>query len=107
MVRSKIIVIDDKLIHGLLADPRFLKMFPAIDAALKAGRFKIEASVKSGACKPCQVKAKQFGVDAMAAKIVLSQLSLEDKEKLKSFLNTDQVKIVFKTKQGKIVQIDF
>lgn len=107
MEKSKIVVVDDKLVHGLLMDPRFLHMFPVIDAALKAGRFKIEASVKAGSCKPCQVKAKQFTVDAMSAKLALSQLSADDKEKLKSFLNTNQVKIVFKTKQGKIVQIDF
>ena len=107
MEKSKLVVVDDKLVHGLLADPRFLNMFPAIDVSLKAGRFKIEASVKVGTCKPCQVKAKQFHVDAMSAKLALSQLGAEDREKLKGFLNTNQVKIVFKTKQGKIVQIDF
>lgn len=107
MQKTKITIVDDKLAHGLLGDFRFLKLFPTINDALKAGRFKIESSVKAGQCRPCQIRSKQFSVDAMSVKVALAELNSEDRIKFKNFLHTEQVKIVFKTKQGKIVQIDF
>lgn len=107
MSKNKVVVIDDKIINELIYSSKFLEMFPSVSEAVKAGRLKIEASVKAGTCKPCQIKSKQPRVDSMSAKVAISQLSPSDKENLKKFLDTEQVKVVFKAANEKIVQINF
>ena len=101
MEKTKIVIVDDKLVLGLLGDSRFLDLFPAIKSSVKEGRLRLDESVVDGTCKPCQVRSKQYVVDAMSVKKTLAKLSDEDKQKFKNFLNTEQVKVIFKSKEGK------
>ena len=107
MGRRKIVIVDDKLVLGLISDKRILDILPALADAMSVGRQRLHKDVKSGNCKTCQIKFKQYAVDAMSVKKALVELSASDKVKFKDFLNTEQVKIVFKSKDGSITQVDY
>jgi hypothetical protein len=106
-MKTKVVIIDDKLILGLLHDSRFLNIFPEINKIVMDGRDRLVKSIENKACKKCNAALKQRIVDAMSVKKKLASLSADDKVKLKDFLNTEQVKIVFKSKEGRIIQIDY
>lgn len=107
MDKHKIIVIDDRIAARLAVDTKVFEMFPAVRVAVENSRAQAESSVKVAKCKPCHAGVIRSHVRTMAIKVAIAQLSVEDRQKLKDHLNTQQVRIVFKTKDGKTTQIDF
>lgn len=106
MKKNKLIVIDDKIAYMLLADKRFMSEFPSVSAFLQKEKEKPVAAAAKG-CKPCQARSAQAAASIISIKKALSQLSAEDKVKFKDYMSTSHVKVVFKSQDNKIVQIDF
>ena len=106
-MNSKSIILDDKAVFGLIKDTKFLEQFPNIKEALEAAKDKANSHVIKQGCKPCQVKSKQVAIDLMAVKKSIARFCDEDKVKIKEFLKTDKVIIIFSNDKNVISQIDF
>lgn len=106
-MNSKSVVLDDKLTFELLKNAKFLEQFPNINAALEAAKNKAASHIVKQGCKPCQLRSKQISIDLMSVKKAMSRFSDEDKTKLKEFIKTDLVIIVFKSEDNKITKIEF
>lgn len=108
MENLPLIVLDDGKIASMLNDESFLAEFKNIKMALEAGRARAAAvPAKNKGCKPCQAKARNVAVDLMSVKKSIARMSDEDKIKMKKFLKTEKIRIVFKAEDGKLVQLTF
>jgi hypothetical protein len=106
-MNSKSIILDDKAVFGLLNDTKFLDQFPSIKEALEAAKNKANSHIVKQGCKPCQVRSKQIAIDLMAVKKSIVRFCDEDKLKIKEFLKTDKVIIIFNNDKNVLSQIDF
>jgi len=106
-MNSKIITLDDKVVFGLLSDNNFLEQFPNIKAALEAAKSKAASIVVKQGCKPCQLRSKKISIDLMSVKKAIARFSDEDKIKIKEFLKTEKLVIVFSNDKNEISKIDF
>ena len=106
-MNSKLITLDDKVVFGLLSNNNFLEQFPNIKAALEAAKSKAASIVVKQGCKPCQLRSKKISIDLMSVKKAIARFSDEDKAKMKEFLKTDEIKIIFRSEDNKITKIEF
>ena len=106
-MNSKYLMLDDKVVFGLLKDNTIGDQFPSVKAALEAAKNKAESHVVKQGCKPCQVRAKQVTMDIMAVKKAIARLGDEDKVKIKELLKTEKVIVVFKGDNNVASKIEF
>lgn len=106
-MNSKFVMLDDKVTFGLLNNEEFLEKFPNIKAALEAAKNKAASMVVKQGCKPCQLRSRQMSIDLMSVKKAIARFSDEDKAKMKEFMKTDQIRIIFRSEDNKITKIEF
>lgn len=106
-MNSKYLMLDDKVVFGLLKDNKIIEQFPNIKIALESTKSKAESHVVKQGCKPCQVRSKQVSMDIMAVKKAIARLSDEDKVKIKELLKTEKVIVVFKGDNNVASKIEF
>jgi|APGre2960657404_1045060.scaffolds.fasta_scaffold112091_2 hypothetical protein len=106
-MNSKSVTLDDKVTFNLLSSAEFLDKFPNIKAALEATKNKAESMIVKKGCKPCQLRSKQISINLMSVKKAIARFSDEDKIKIKEFLKTDQLVIVFSNDKNEISKIEF
>lgn len=106
-MNSKYLMLDDKVVFGLLKDNKIIEQFPSIKAALNTIKSKAESHVVKQGCQPCQVKSKQVAMDIMAVKKAIARLGEEDKVKIKELLKTEKVIVVFSGDNNVVSKIEF
>lgn len=106
-MNSKYLILDDKVVFGLLKDNTIKDQFPSVKAALESAKNKANSLVVKQGCKPCQVKSKQVAMDLMAVKKAIARLGDEDKVKIKELLKTEKVIVVFKNDKNETSKIEF
>lgn len=106
-MNSKYLILDDKVVFGLLKDNKIIEQFPSIKIALESTKSKAESHVVKQGCKPCQVRSKQVAMDIMAVKKAIARLNEEDKVKIKELLKTEKVIVVFKNDKNETSKIEF
>ena len=106
-MNSKYLMLDDRVVFGLLKDNKIIEQFPSIKIALESTKSKAESHVVKQGCKPCQVRSKQVSMDIMAVKKAIARLSDEDKVKIKELLKTEKVIVIFSGDNNVVSKIEF
>lgn len=95
--RRKIVIIEDSTLASMAANDTFVKEFPFLQ--------KLRVAPKRGGCGAC-ARNSTAGLFASAKKAVAG-LDSERKRKLKEMLNTKELRITYRTGEGKIVTLVF
>jgi len=104
MAENKLVVIDDSMAVSIISNQQITQAIPALKIAADNAKTKM-ANPNRGGCRPCQAKARNIAIDMMYIKQTIAQLSEVDRKKLKEFLKTDKIRLVYRTPSNRLVQL--
>jgi hypothetical protein len=106
MAENKVVIIDDGLAVSIITNTKITQAIPALKVAADNAKTR-GISPNKGGCKPCQPKASNLAIDLMYIKQSIAQLSDSDRKKLKEFLKTDKIRMVYRTQSNRLVQLTY
>ena len=93
--RRKLVIIEDSTLASMAANDAFVKEFPFLQA--------LRVAPKRTGCGSC-ARNSTAGLFAAAKKSVAG-LDSERKRKLKEMLNTKELRVTYRTGEGKVVTL--
>lgn len=100
MALQKLVVIDDGRLSALSASAKFVKEFPFL-ASIRSPERK-----KSG-CGRCGTRSVNLSDTFKAIKQAVAGLDTTKKQLLKEMLNAHRVRVLYKDRSGKAVEVTF
>lgn len=99
---TDLLILEDRVINGLLGDPRVQNLVPCLASVAKNyAKNKVD-------CGRCKVKARQVVTNTTAAaKQCIASLSSASKIALKQLINARQLRLTYRNSSGKLVQLTF
>jgi hypothetical protein len=95
----RLVTIQDNTLQGMAQDPRFVAALPFLGG--------LKNAKKGSNCSKCGSSNKYKTEVFQSAKRAIATLGAERKNKLKELLDTDRVRLVYRSHQGKFVELTF
>lgn len=106
MAKNKMTIIDDSMAVSIISNQKIIQEIPALKVAADNAKTRGSNPAKAG-CRPCQAKARNVAIDMMYIKQSIAQLPDSDRKKLKEMLDTEKIRMVYRTVSNRLVQLTY
>jgi len=106
MAKNKMTIIDDSMAVSIISNQKIIQEIPALKVAADNAKTRGANPAKAG-CRPCQAKARNVAIDMMYIKQSIAQLPDSDRKKLKEMLDTEKIRMVYRTVSNRLVQLTY